>query len=53
MLVICLRSAVSNNNKNVAYVFNITEVQNTSANCIKNAVSTDFNKYGLNKNIFE
>lgn len=47
MLVICLRSAVSNNNDVITYFFNIIEVQNTSANSIKTAILTDLYAHGL------
>jgi len=41
MLVICLKSAVFNNNEVITYFFNIIKVQNTSANSIKTAILTD------------
>ncbi|KAF0751395.1 E3 SUMO-protein ligase KIAA1586-like isoform X4 [Aphis craccivora] len=47
MLVICLRSAVSNNNDVITNFFNIIEVQNTSANSIKTAILTDLYAHGL------
>jgi len=47
MLVICLRSAVTNNNDVITYFFNIIEVQNTSVNSIKTAILTDLYAHGL------
>jgi len=53
MLVICLRAAIVNNNEVITFFFNIIEVESTSADCIKKAISVDLSKYGLNDNFLK
>lgn len=48
MLVIHLSVARTDNNEVITFFFNIIEVENTSADYIKNDILINLSKYGLN-----
>lgn len=53
MLDICLRIAITNNNEVITFFFNIIEVENTSADYIKEAILIDLSKHGLNEDFLK